>query len=163
MRSPCSDECDAVDTAGYIREKAVDAHVAQSGFLSIEPEVIRCVKQMRWRGVRVRPRQQQIGIAVAIGVAGATRQFRITERHQFRDRRNAAILHADLFQMRAILLRTTLRNQSTLPVVRRNTAPAVDRSGAIQDQLLHRSSVAISRSTFFKKRARHNSLPVFLV
>ena len=51
----------------------------------------------------MRPRQQQIGIAIAVAVARATRKLRVAEGNKLRDRRDAAILHANFFQMRAAI------------------------------------------------------------
>src|SRR5579859_6106648 len=116
-----------------------------------------------WRcGGGVRPRQRQVGIAIAIAVAGATGELRIAEGHELSDRRDAAVLYADFFEMWATILGCAVRGgEGALDVLRRGTAAAVRGSGAIKDELLHRGSVAVTGSTFFKKWAGHKSLPRF--
>ena len=93
-----------VDISGNVGKKSVNADMAKSGSLRVEPEVIRRVEKVVQRSCRMRPRQRQVRIAVAIGVAGTTRELRIAEWNEFGDRRDAAILHADFFQMRAAIV-----------------------------------------------------------
>ena len=126
--------------------------------------MIRRVKKICGLGSGMRPRQQQVGIAIAVRVARAAGKFRIAEGYQFRDWRNTAVLDANLFQVGAvILLRTVLCDEFAMFVLYRGTASAISRSGAIQNQFLHRRGMTVSCSTFFKKGARHTSLRVFLV
>ena len=62
-----------------------------------------------------------------------------------------------------ILLYAILCSQFALPYSAEEQRPPSYRAGPVEDQFLHWRSMTILRSTFFKKRARHNSLPRFLV